>query len=178
MSLRSAYLRRIQLHLPRPPPPTTASGGGPFHRSGWPIWAGTAGPFGPEYAEGRAVVGHQRERHPAGLDRLGEEARQALGLQARQSPDADQEATEIVDQSEEVSPLRAAARPLEVEGALEIDVPELVHGLALVARTRCAPPGRAVAAAGKQAIELAVAHRPDPAPAELRLDALAVCSST
>ena len=82
--------------------------------------------------EGRPVVGHQLERHAAQLDRLSEQVQDRLGLTGWHGADAEQVAGVIVDQPGEVT----AALPVgaaEVEGALEVDVPQLVRRRALKA---------------------------------------------
>ena len=89
--------------------------------------------------ERRAVVGHQRERHAAQLDRLARAAsRIADRLLGRHRPDAQQVAA--VSRRRGPRSGRSAHRPgrgTQVERTLEVDVPQLVGRAA----ARSAGPG-------------------------------------
>jgi hypothetical protein len=125
--------------------------------------------------ERRPVVGHELVRHPAQLDRLLEQGEDPDRLLRRDGADPEEEPAVVVDEGDEVAGPCQAGRPDEVERALEIDVPELVGGGALVVwagRPDVARPVRPVAS--EDAVDLAVGERPHLAPPELGGDPPAV----
>jgi hypothetical protein len=100
--------------------------------------------------EGRPVVGHQLMGDAAQVDGLREGFEDRERLPARDGPDAEEEAAEVVDEGDEVAGPSPSGRRRQVEGALEVDVPELVRARPLVAGTRHAGRARPVRARARQ----------------------------
>src|SRR5439155_20348883 len=81
----------------------------------------------------------------------------------------------VVDEGDEVTAPAGSAGALEEGRALEVDVPQLVGVATLVARTGHTGDAWAVAAgSSQQAVDLAMAQRPDLAPTQLGRQATAV----
>jgi len=84
--------------------------------------------------EGAAVVAHDLVRQPAQLEAVAQPGQDGDGLRPGQDAQADEEAAVVVDEPDDPDLRVAPLRPLQPEGALDVDVPELVGPAPLVRR--------------------------------------------
>src|SRR6266511_2659751 len=125
--------------------------------------------------ERRAVVGHELERDAAEVNALAQPGKDRAKDRIAVDAQTKHEARVVVDESDDPG-LEASPRgELDEEGALDVDVPELVWPAALVAR----PPLRRQRRARRpvlveEPLDPAVAHRRDAAAAQFGRDALGV----
>src|ERR1700730_7500202 len=125
--------------------------------------------------EGQTVLAHQLQRPTAEFEALVQPSQDGVGLGPRQNPESDHEAGVVVHQANQPGLEVAAAREVDEEGALDVDVLQLIGPQALVTGTWSARHAAAGAALGlEQAIDIAMAHLVDLAPPHLRRDPLRV----
>src|SRR5256714_4595229 len=125
--------------------------------------------------EGEAVVAHQLERLTAQLEALVEPSQDRRRLGLGQDAQPDHEAGMVVDQAHDPGLDVVLAAEVDEEGALDIDVPELIGSSPLVAGPWSRWDTAAGAAAGlEQAIDVGVANLIDPAPGQFSRDPLGV----
>src|SRR3989440_855643 len=125
--------------------------------------------------EGEAVVTHQLEGVTAQLEALVEPSQDRRRLGLGQDAQPDHEAGMVVDQAHDPGLDVVLAAEVDEEGALDIDVPELIGSSPLVAGPWSRWDTAAGAAAGlEQAIDVGVANLIDPAPGQFSRDPLRV----
>src|SRR3984893_830896 len=125
--------------------------------------------------EGFAVVAHQLQRLPAELEALVQPAHDGHGLGFREDAQSHQKSGVVVNEPDDPGLDVVATTEIDEEGALDVDVPELVGTAALVTRSR-GPGGGASATAPvlEQLIDVIWADLVDLAPVHLRSDPLGV----
>ncbi len=123
--------------------------------------------------EGHTVVAHQLEWVTAELEALVEPAQDGCRLGLGQDSQPDHEAGVVIDQAHDPGLDVALAAEVDEEGALDIDVPELIGLGPLVAgpRPRRHTPARA-APGLEQAVDAGMANLIDPTPGQFSRDPL------
>lgn len=125
--------------------------------------------------EGAAVVAHDLERDAHQLEAVTQPGQDGLAARSRQDAQADEETAVVVDEADDPDLRVVALGALQEEGALDVDVPQLIGSAPLVAWTpRPTHRGPRRALLGEEGIDGVVAERVDVAPRQLRGQALAV----